>query len=126
MEEIKKEISAMLGNCKEFVLGDGARHKFAPLTILDLTYFEEVFGSIQALYEPQKQFTKILHLIYRSMLKNEPKIKFEDLDRLFPLEFINQNANIMGDISQWLVGSLHGGKSNEATDSKNVPTPIVP
>lgn len=116
----EEKISQMLGQDIEVQLGDGKNYKLGQLSILDLMYFEEKFGSINILYSSEKQFTVILHILYCVLRKNHPNLKFEDLDKLLPIKFLNEHPEIVEIITKQVMGSL-----NQETKDSNPPQPAT-
>jgi len=117
----EKEISQMLGSSFEITLKDGKKYKLGQLTVSDLVYFEEKFGSIDVLFtgSTKKPFTVILNVLYRLLLKNQPELQFEDLDKILPVNFLTSSPELLN----YIISQL-GGSIKEGSDPKNPLKPI--
>ena len=105
-ENKNQSVGQMLGKNIDVVLGDGKTYKLGQLSILDLVYLEEKFGSIDILFDKQKQFTSIVHILYCILKKNYPDLKLEDLGALLPFSYLNEHPEIMEVIVKQIGGNI--------------------
>jgi len=118
MEE-KKEISQMLGKSVELTLADGKTYKLGQMGILDLAYIEEKFGTINVLFSNDKPLSVISHILFCLMRRNHPNVKFEDLNDLLSLGFINKHPEVIKTIQDQLIGEITESNPPKPAETRN-------
>ena len=108
----EKEIGQMLAKEVEVTLADGHDYKLSQLGILDLAYFEEKFGTINVLFNNDKPFTVIMHILYCLMKKHQPLLKIEDLNNLVTFAYINEHPEIIEMITKQMGGQVVKKETN--------------
>ena len=108
----EKEISQMLAKDVVVTLADGHDYTLSQLGILDLAYFEEKFGTINVLFNNDKPFTVIMHILYCLLKKHQPLLTIEDLNRLVTFAFINEHPEIIEIITKQLGGQAQKKQEN--------------
>jgi len=108
----EKEISQMLAKDVVVTLADGHDYTLSQLGILDLAYFEEKFGTINVIFNNDKPFTVIMHILYCLLKKHQPLLTIEDLNRLVTFAFINEHPEIIEIITKQLGGQAQKKQEN--------------